>query len=448
MPKKKRFLQSIQNAEERFWEVRALAGEKAGEVFIYGPIYNEKYFDDEVAPLALKDEIDELGDIDTLYVRINSPGGVAFAGIAIYNILKRVEAEVVVTVDGLAASAASLIAMSGDRVTMNTGSMIMIHNAWTFAIGEAKDLRKTADRLDQLQKSMVSIYKEKTGLSDEKIVELLNDETWMDAETAVELGFADRVDESAHVAAAMADDKVIVNGVEFEKEMFSKLPPEDFFENRERKRSSDDNPVRRAFNSLAVALGIKTDGGNMTATTPEGDVAKDEAKGSEPAMEDVKNTPVAESAAVPEARDGDAMSRDEFEAALAELRQRAEAAEAMARAERDKRVESEFVARVETYGSLPESASTLGPVMKRASEALSKEDFEIIENTLKAAGSALEQSELFKARGVDGDGDTSAKGQLDAAIAKMQEANPGMTYEAAYVEAFSSLPEDVQAKLM
>src|SRR5690606_7844670 len=113
------------------------SGGDAGEVHIYGPIYDSKWFDEDVAPKALKEEIDALGDIETLYVRINSPGGSAFAGIAIYNMLRRLDAEVVVTVDGLAASAASIIAMAGDKVSVSKGAMLMIHNAWTWAVGEA-----------------------------------------------------------------------------------------------------------------------------------------------------------------------------------------------------------------------------------------------------------------------------------------------------------------------
>lgn len=197
----------------------------------------------------------------------------------------------------------------------------------------------------------------------------------------------------------------------------------------------DDTPkaaLKRAFGMIAKALGM-------------GDDVDIDLKGSdEPVATDVEE--VVET--VENLAETD-LEKAELQKRLEDLEKRAKDAEELAKAERDKRVEAEFVKRAEGYGTLPESPETLGPIMKRASEnKLTEDDFEKLEAVLKAAGEALDKSNLFKSLGVDGDGDTSAKGQLDAAIAKMQEANPGMTYEAAYVEAFGSLPADVQAKLM
>src|SRR5690606_36046276 len=119
---------------EKFWEVRSLKNGKAGEVFIYGIIASTKWYDDDVTPKSFKQDIDALGDIETLYVRINSPGGSVWSGNAIYNILRRVNAEVIVTIDGLAASAASIIAMAGDKVRIAKNGMLMIHDPWAVAI--------------------------------------------------------------------------------------------------------------------------------------------------------------------------------------------------------------------------------------------------------------------------------------------------------------------------
>src|SRR5690606_35769460 len=124
-------------------------------------------------------------------VRINSPGGDVFAGVSIMNMLKDREGEVTGIVDGLAASIASVIAMAGDKVIMNTGSMMMIHNAWSMAVGDSNELRKLADQLDKIGDSIIDVYATRTGLSKDELKAMLDAETWMGAEEAVELGFAD-----------------------------------------------------------------------------------------------------------------------------------------------------------------------------------------------------------------------------------------------------------------
>lgn len=127
-------------------------------------------------------------EYDSILVRINSPGGDAFEGISIYNILAGQGKPVSVIVDGLAASAASVIAMAGTTRTMNKGAMLMIHNAWTVVAGEAKDLRKTADTLEKLSGSIADIYSSVSGSKD--AVGLMDAETWMTASEAVAMGFA------------------------------------------------------------------------------------------------------------------------------------------------------------------------------------------------------------------------------------------------------------------
>lgn len=214
-----------QAAGQRFWEIRAAANPGEGELRIYGPIWSEKLFDDEVAPGAIRDELEALGEIETLNVYINSPGGDVFAGHAIYNILRRHPAQIIVYVDGLAASAASIIAMAGDLVVMPANSMMMVHNAWTIAIGDAAEMRKVADTLDQIQKTLVAVYREKSGLEDDQIIEMLAAETWMTAEEAVDLGFADEVEESQQVAASVAGPgRLVINGLEVDLSGFRNAP--------------------------------------------------------------------------------------------------------------------------------------------------------------------------------------------------------------------------------
>jgi ATP-dependent Clp protease protease subunit len=127
-------------------------------------------------------------DYDRILVRINSPGGDAFEGISIYNILAGQGKPVDVIVDGLAASAASVIAMAGATRTMNKGAMLMAHNAWSMVAGEAKDLRKMADTLEKLSGSIADIYAAVTGRDD--VQALMDAETWMTATEAVSMGFA------------------------------------------------------------------------------------------------------------------------------------------------------------------------------------------------------------------------------------------------------------------
>lgn len=138
----------------------------------------------------------------TIHVRINSPGGNFFDGMAIYNALRQHPAEIVTHVDGLAASAASIIALAGDRVIMGNGSFMMMHNAWGFAVGDGNELRQMAEVLDKITGSIVDIYAKHTGKSDAQIAELLDAETWLTADEAVAEGFADETEEAKKASAS------------------------------------------------------------------------------------------------------------------------------------------------------------------------------------------------------------------------------------------------------
>lgn len=141
--------------------------------------------------------VKDLADIkaSTIHVRINSPGGDVFDGLAIYNALKRHPSEIVTHVDGLAASAASFIALAGDRVMMGTGTFLMIHNAWGFVVGDANDMREMANSLEKITDSLVGIYTKRTGKDADDIQAMLDAETWISADEAVEDGWADEVEE-------------------------------------------------------------------------------------------------------------------------------------------------------------------------------------------------------------------------------------------------------------
>lgn len=160
-------------------------------IYIYGDI-GESWFDEEAKTAAnVRDDLAALGDVSDITVRINSRGGNVFDGLAIYNLLKDHPADILVKIDGLAASAASVIAMAGDIVVMPKTAQIMIHDPWMLAIGNSREMRKSADVLDSIRDSLVAAYIEKTGKSEASIVAMLSDETWMGADEAIQNGFAD-----------------------------------------------------------------------------------------------------------------------------------------------------------------------------------------------------------------------------------------------------------------
>lgn len=160
-------------------------------LFLNGTIAEDSWFDDDVTPQLFKEElISGSGDIT---VWINSPGGDCVAAAQIYNMLREYEGNVTVKIDGIAASAASVIAMAGDKVLMSPVSMMMIHNPMTIAFGDSGEMQKAIDMLKSVKDSIINAYEIKTGLSRTKLAHLMDAETWMDAGKAVELGFADEI---------------------------------------------------------------------------------------------------------------------------------------------------------------------------------------------------------------------------------------------------------------
>lgn len=209
----------------KFWEFRAQADNpKVGELLLYGEISEVSWWGDEVTPKQFREELEALGDIEELRVYINSPGGDVFAGQAILSMLKRHSAYKVVYIDGLAASAASIVAMAGDVIRMPRNAMMMIHNVWTIVVGDANELREVADALDRITESVVAAYEEKTGLDRDEIKRMMDAETWMTAEEAVELGFADEIEDAKTVAASIRDGMLIVNGISCDLSYFRNPP--------------------------------------------------------------------------------------------------------------------------------------------------------------------------------------------------------------------------------
>lgn len=170
---------------------KAEANGESTEITIYGDI-GESWWGESISAKDIENALKNV-ETDTITIRLNSPGGDAFDGIAIYNQLKNHKAKVTAYVDGLAASAASIIAMSADELIMNTGSMMMIHEASTFTWGTKADIKKTLNALEGIDESIADIYMTRYTGERETLNDLVESETWFTASAAVEAGLADRV---------------------------------------------------------------------------------------------------------------------------------------------------------------------------------------------------------------------------------------------------------------
>lgn len=175
---------------KRFWNW--IRNEAGGRVLrLEGPIDEESFWGDEVTPKAFREELEaDSGDIT---VWINSPGGNVFAAAEIYTMLRDYQGTVTVKIDAIAASAASVIAMAGNKVLMSPVAMLMIHDPSTIAMGNARDMEKAISTLNEVKESIINAYAFKTGLTHNRIAKLMENETWMNAKKAVELGFADEI---------------------------------------------------------------------------------------------------------------------------------------------------------------------------------------------------------------------------------------------------------------
>lgn len=175
---------------KKFWNW--IRDDGGGRVLrLEGPIDSENFWGDEITPTDFRDELEaEEGDVT---VWINSPGGNVFAAAEIYTMLKEHKGSITVRIASIAASAASVVAMAGDKVQMSPTALLMIHDPSTIAMGNTKDMEKAITTLNEVKESILNAYVAKSGQRRSKIAELMSEETWMNAKKAVELGFADEV---------------------------------------------------------------------------------------------------------------------------------------------------------------------------------------------------------------------------------------------------------------
>lgn len=182
-----------------------------------GTIASESWFDDDVTPQMFKDELFAADGDVTIW--INSPGGDCIAASQIYSMLMDYKGNVTVKIDGIAASAASVIAMAGTEVLMAPTALMMIHNPATMAFGDHVEMQKAIEMLDEVKESIINAYEIKTGLTRAKLSHLMDDETWMNAKKAMELGFADGMLEDdkkseapeAYAFSGKAVDRALMN---------------------------------------------------------------------------------------------------------------------------------------------------------------------------------------------------------------------------------------------
>ena len=200
-------------AKNKFWAFRALDNKEA-ELTIYGEIADSQggWFSDgqEITPTSFKAELDALGDITTLNVYMNSPGGDVFAGQTIYSQLKRHKATINIYIDGLAASIASVLAMAGDTIHMPANAMMMIHHPMSGVWGNAHEMRAMADTLDKVCESIQETYLSKAvDMSREDLIALLDAETWLTAQECLDLGLCDVVEKEKAIVASVRDLEIL-----------------------------------------------------------------------------------------------------------------------------------------------------------------------------------------------------------------------------------------------
>ena len=194
------------------WKNRTVTNQETQEqvqertLFLNGTIAENSWFDDDITPKLFREEL--MAGSGDITVWLNSPGGDCVAAAQIYNMLMDYKGSVTVKIDGIAASAASVIAMAGTKVLVSPVSMLMLHNPMTATFGDSDEMQKAIEMLHEVKESIINAYEIKTGLSRAKLSRLMDAETWMDAHKAVELGFADgilqREEQSSDVPASTA----------------------------------------------------------------------------------------------------------------------------------------------------------------------------------------------------------------------------------------------------
>jgi ATP-dependent Clp protease protease subunit len=218
------------------------------EIFIYDDIGPDWL--GMVGAKGIVDQLKKFGNDADVEVRINSPGGSVTEGQAIYNAFARHKGKVRMVIDSLAASMGSYIAMAGDEIEIAENAMLMVHNPWTLAMGDAAELRQTADVLEKFQSSSTEVYARRSGQKFDKVRELMDSETWLTAQEAVDLGFADSVgQEMKDAQAKVKEGRFAKTPARFLLGAGEALP-------REERRASRIEHAQRSINIARSRLGV------------------------------------------------------------------------------------------------------------------------------------------------------------------------------------------------
>ena len=185
--------------------------EAIANIYIYGDITSYPWSERDTSSYNLSKELQELEDVDNINVYINSYGGEVKEGLAIYNALRRHKAKITTIADGFACSIASVIFAAGDERNVSNTSMLMIHNAWTFAGGDSNDLRKQADDLEKITQASINAYMNIVNIEEESLKEMMDIDTWINGDEALEMGFATKVieEKEAEVATQSIRNKLV-----------------------------------------------------------------------------------------------------------------------------------------------------------------------------------------------------------------------------------------------
>lgn len=215
-------LNDLKQKNNIFWQIRNEAGEAEAELLLYGEIASSSWGDDEVTPKQFAEDLKALGGKD-LKLRINSPGGDVFAAQAIYNQLKTYTGNITACIDGMAASAATIITCAADKVVMPRNGIFMIHNPMCIVIDymDVPKLKKMTDRLTVVKQTIVNVYMKKCkNVAEAKLNKLMDAETWMSADEALAYGFVDEVDTDEQVENFLQGSVAVVNNVSIDMARF------------------------------------------------------------------------------------------------------------------------------------------------------------------------------------------------------------------------------------
>jgi len=234
----------MKNKKFWIWKNQLENENKVRVLSINGTIAEDSWFDDDVTPKLFKEELfSEEGEV---LIWLNSPGGDCIAASQIYSMLMDYKGNITIKIDGIAASAASVIAMAGTKVLLAPTALMMIHNPMTVAFGNHEDMKKTIDMLNQVKESIINAYELKTNQPRAKLSKLMDSETWMNANKAIELGFADGLLEDSK--KTKIEDSYSYSGKAIESKLLNKIT------NKYKKTSQEKIDTGTPLNELETRL--------------------------------------------------------------------------------------------------------------------------------------------------------------------------------------------------